>query len=507
MKKRIVFLISLFFLCSVSLMAQVLIKGKIVDESNMEIPGANVIVKGTTIGTITDLDGNYSLEVPSDTVTLKILYIGCESLEVPLNGNRTMNASLTEDRRELEEIVIMGYGTRKSSGCVGSVSGIKKRTTKRSKTDVYTPPSVKIKATDTDTETSTSINKKNKAGTLTAGEIEDLPNWKEWTKTIKKYSQMPDYWNYNVNNKIGITVKSKQNKLLNNINVTLLNQKDEIIWQTKTDNRGRAELFSALHKPNQLALFKIKLSQIGENDKIIENIELRKSNYIFKYDIKSVYSNNIDVMFVVDATGSMGDEMEFLKVEMNDIISRVEKGNQNTEIRIGLTFYRDAGEEYVVRNFGFDKDRVSVLKNISNQYADGGGDTPEAVDQALENAILQQSWNKKAHARLLFLVLDAPPHTDSQSISRIHKATEAAARKGIKLIPVVASGIDKNTEFLMRFMAIATNGTYVFLTDDSGVGGTHLKPSTDDYKVEMLNDLIVRLILKYTEQIQSIVQR
>jgi hypothetical protein len=73
------------------------------------------------------------------------------------------------------------------------------------------------------------------------------------------------------------------------------------------------------------------------------------------------------------------------------------------------------------------------------------------------------------------------------------------AKKGIKIIPVAASGVDKNTEFMLRFFAIATSGTYVFLTNDSGIGGDHIQASVGEYEVEQLNDLIVRLIDKYLE--------
>ena len=81
----------------------------------------------------------------------------------------------------------------------------------------------------------------------------------------------------------------------------------------------------------------------------------------------------------------------------------------------------------------------------------------------------------------------------------IHTSVKAAAEKGIKIIPIAASGIDKETEFLMRFFAQATNGTYVFITDHSGVGGSHIEPSIGQFEVEKLNDLMVRLISKYAE--------
>ena len=109
------------------------------------------------------------------------------------------------------------------------------------------------------------------------------------------------------------------------------------------------------------------------------------------------------------------------------------------------------------------------------------------------------SWDSKARTHLAFLVLDAPAHHESAIIRSLQQSVETCAKLGIKLIPVAASGVDKNTEFMLRFFANATGGTYVFLTDDSGVGGSHIAPSVGDYKVEQLNNLLIRLIESYTE--------
>ncbi|MEZ4986299.1 MAG: hypothetical protein R2795_14880 [Saprospiraceae bacterium] len=65
----------------------------------------------------------------------------------------------------------------------------------------------------------------------------------------------------------------------------------------------------------------------------------------------------------------------------------------------------------------------------------------------------------------------------------------------MQIIPISCSGVDKSTEYLMRCMALATNGTYTFVTDHSGIGNSHIEPSTDVYKVEYLNDVITRLIV------------
>jgi hypothetical protein len=96
-------------------------------------------------------------------------------------------------------------------------------------------------------------------------------------------------------------------------------------------------------------------------------------------------------------------------------------------------------------------------------------------------------------------LLDAPPHANNQVAQSIQASIKLAAEKGIKIIPITASGIDKETEFLMRFFGQTTNGSYVFVTGHSGIGNEHLIPSVGEYQVEYLNDLIVRLIDKYAK--------
>ncbi|MCC6410621.1 MAG: T9SS type A sorting domain-containing protein, partial [Saprospiraceae bacterium] len=99
-----------------------------------------------------------------------------------------------------------------------------------------------------------------------------------------------------------------------------------------------------------------------------------------------------------------------------------------------------------------------------------------------------------------FLVLDASPHQNPEVIASLQRSIRLAAQKGIRIVPVSASGIAKDTEYLMKFFGMATNGTYVFLTNHSGVGGNHIEPDTDTYTVEAFNMLLVRIISEYTRQ-------
>ena len=82
-------------------------------------------------------------------------------------------------------------------------------------------------------------------------------------------------------------------------------------------------------------------------------------------------------------------------------------------------------------------------------------------------------------------------------MARLEDQVRTAAENGIKLIPITASGIDRETEYLMKQLAMMTNGSYVFLTDDSGIGESHLTHAIPDYDVEKLNELLIRLISGY----------
>lgn len=337
------------------------------------------------------------------------------------------------------------------------------------------------------------------SGQITAGEWNDLDNWDFWNNLGQdtSYFKMPEYWSYNLSNRISVKLQNMASENLTDATVELLNSSDLVIWTTKTDNFGTAELFPFLMSS-------------GENS--TQNLKIRIDNTIIS-DIKFFHEgvNNItinesrselkkaDIAFVVDATGSMGDELEYLKVELIDVIGKVKSANPSATINLGSVFYRDIEDEYLTRISNFSTEINQTIDFIRDQSANGGGDFPEAVHSALKKAVNDLQWSTTATSRIIFLVLDAPPHYEPQIVSEIHNQIALAAGKGIKVIPVTASGIDKETEFLMRYMAIATNGTYVFITNDSGIGGEHLEATTGEYEVELLNNLIERLINKYLE--------
>ncbi len=330
-------------------------------------------------------------------------------------------------------------------------------------------------------------------GVLTAGEWNDLHNWDFWINLLsnQEYYEDVNKWNLKEIKRYSFVVADKNESFVANAEISLLSG-EITVWKTKTDTKGEATLWSDLNLGGLTARIKFE-----DTEEITAALDYARG--INKVNLNIIIENRkiIDIYFAVDATGSMGDEIDYLKAELNNVIARIKQNHPSLEMRFGSVFYRDEGDEYVTRPFSFTSDENSLISFIAAQSAAGGGDFPEAVHSALDVAITQNTWNENASARILFLLLDAPPHYTQEVISSLELNLIKAAEKGIKIIPITASGIDKATEYLMRSFAILTNGTYVFITDDSGVGNAHLEPTIGEFEVEKLNDLMVRLVGEY----------
>ena len=121
-------LLSVLFLLSFTLASvyaqNIQVKGTVVSGTDNEpLPGVNVVVKGTTNGGITDLDGNFSLSAPADA-TLSVTYIGFKPQEVAVNGKTSIKIVLMEDTETLDEVVVIGYGVQKKSVVTASIARV-----------------------------------------------------------------------------------------------------------------------------------------------------------------------------------------------------------------------------------------------------------------------------------------------------------------------------------------------------------------------------------------------
>ena len=335
------------------------------------------------------------------------------------------------------------------------------------------------------------------AGLITAKAWNDNEYYEQWKALFsqktdndpagKLFDFTENAWAFDTTKRVKVTV-TKDGEPAVGVKVGYI-YPNQTEWAAKTDANGVAYVF-----PNE---------DNGKVNVAGKDIEFSAGKRDITVEIDSVVakSNVIKLMFVIDATGSMGDEMSYITAELVDVISRVAEQAEQVKIELALLFYRDDGDqekfayhdfEIVSQEYGLEKQ----LKVLKSQYATGGGDYPEAVDEAMLMAA-NKDWGNENSTNLIFLVLDAPSHENDDNVKHCAEAVKVASAKGIRICPVLCSGADTLCEYITRNGALLTGGTSIFVTDDSGIGGEHLDPDLPDATVECLNDLMVRLIVGY----------
>ncbi|MCP5307197.1 MAG: VWA domain-containing protein [Chromatiaceae bacterium] len=206
----------------------------------------------------------------------------------------------------------------------------------------------------------------------------------------------------------------------------------------------------------------------------------------------------LDLVFLIDATGSMGDEIGKLKTTLRAIAGEVAQLPSRPDTCFGLVAYRDRGDAFLVRRHDFTNDLGSFQSVLDALQANGGGDYPEAMNEALHETVHRMSWRGTGATRMVVLLADAPPHLDYGG-PQYDDDMMAALGKGIKVFSVGASGLDKQGEYVQRQIAQYTGGRFVFLTyrdanrPASGPGRETVH-DVSNYSVQTLDRLIVRLV-------------
>ncbi len=203
----------------------------------------------------------------------------------------------------------------------------------------------------------------------------------------------------------------------------------------------------------------------------------------------------LDLGFMIDVTGSMGDELHYIHAELSHIVQRVQQNIPGIAVRVGATFYRDRTDPVVVQQIPFTTNIGGFVSMMGTIAASGGGDYPEDMNAGLSASLNNLQWTAQNAIRVLVLVADAPPQHYQDENFTYHSAIQHASAQGIRLLPIAASGADRSVEYLFRSMGAATSSPYVYLTDESGVGGPHMEADTDRVAVERFNDCLTRLIV------------
>ncbi|HOX11369.1 MAG TPA: VWA domain-containing protein [Spirochaetia bacterium] len=207
----------------------------------------------------------------------------------------------------------------------------------------------------------------------------------------------------------------------------------------------------------------------------------------------------LDVLFVLDTTGSMGEEIERLRDTIEIVHANIRAMTPKPAVRFGMVLYKDRGDEYVTQVVPFTADLPAFQAALAEVYASGGGDTPEDLQAALEDSLKKMDWNKDG-VRTAFVITDAEPHLDyGQSYTYAHAAKDARAR-GIRFHTIGTGGLAVEGEYVLRQLAQFTEGKYIFLTygetgeSEGGAPGSVSHHTGSNFQTDKLEAIVIRFV-------------
>ncbi len=177
--------------------------------------------------------------------------------------------------------------------------------------------------------------------------------------------------------------------------------------------------------------------------------------------------HRIEVVFVLDTTSSMSGLIQAAKEKIWSIATTMGSAQQKPDIRMGLVAFRDRGDAYITRSYDLSSDLDSMYAQLMDFRAEGGGDGPESVNQALYEAVHGISWSDDSSTyRVIFLVGDAPPHMDYANDVKYPETLAVARHRGI-VVNAIQSGQHQHTRPAWQQIAALGQGEY-FQVEDSG---------------------------------------
>ena len=205
----------------------------------------------------------------------------------------------------------------------------------------------------------------------------------------------------------------------------------------------------------------------------------------------------LDILFIFDTTGSMGEEIERLRRTIELIYLNLSSLPGRPRIRFGMVLYKDRRDEYVTRVVPLTENLEAFQAELNQVQASGGGDLPEDLQEALKDSIRRIQWTPNG-IRLAFVITDAPPHLDYGQQYTYREAVREAREKGIKIFTVGSGGLNIDGEYVLRQISQYTGAKYIFMTygeKGEAAGGREGSVSHHtgaNYQTDKLETIIIR---------------
>jgi Mg-chelatase subunit ChlD len=185
--------------------------------------------------------------------------------------------------------------------------------------------------------------------------------------------------------------------------------------------------------------------------------------------VPEVKKPRVEVVFCLDTTGSMGGLIDGAKKKIWAICNQIAGGKPTPDLKVGMVAYRDRGDEYITKVFELTDDLDAIHAELKKFVATGGGDEPESVNAALDDAVNKIKWSTdKKTLRIIFLVGDAPPHMDYPDDVKYPVTCKKAVEKGI-IINTIQCGNGAECTRIWKDIAAKSEGSFAAIPQEGGV--------------------------------------
>jgi TolB-like protein len=331
---------------------------------------------------------------------------------------------------------------------------------------------------------------------LKAGFADDNKQFNYFVKFLDQYKESALHYPINIEERIILKVYDNKNKSIANAKVDIYADKRPVCsGRTYADG---SFLFSPSEYGHKPVSYRAVITSQQKSKEITIDRQGKRELYV-KFDNSRPELKNIpiDILFILDTTGSMGEEISRLKNTIEIINMNIVSIPTKPKVRFGMVLYKDKGEEYLTKVIPLTGDLDEFRTELDKVEATGGGDEPEDLQSALSDAIKKIKWDNNG-IRLSFIITDAPPHIDYGQKYTYVNAAHDARQAGIKIFTVGTGGLDINGEYVLRQLSQYTYAKYIFLTygergeSEGGAEGSVSHHTGANFQTDKLESIIIR---------------
>lgn len=331
---------------------------------------------------------------------------------------------------------------------------------------------------------------------LKAGFADDNKQFNYFVSFLQKYENQARHYAIPIEERIILKVRDKNDKTVANAGIAIY-EGQRRLCEGKSYADGTFLFFPSEYDKSLSRYRAVITYQQAKQEIVIDRqgprelaVRLDRTRYVPE-------NTPLDILFIMDTTGSMGEEISRLKNTIEIIYLNLTSLSSKPKIRFGMVLYKDRGDEFVTQVIPLTADLDIFRACLDRVKAGGGGDTPEDLQSALQDSIEKIEWNKDG-IRLSYIITDATAHLDYGQKYTYVNAVHDARQGGIKMFTIGTGGLDISGEYILRQISQYTYAKYIFLTygergeAEGGKEGSVSHHTGANFQTDKLESIIIR---------------